>query len=113
MQRACEAAVRLAPNEANGHNNLGMSYSLQGKYLEAMNSFLTAIQLDTKNPKFHQNLGKVYERLGDVEKAAHDFKTVQQLQAGQEHKNKDGRTEWKSKNFYAIGNAFYVLCRVG
>ena len=81
MQQACEAAVRLTPNEANGHNNLGMSYSLQGKYLEAINSFLMAIQLDAENPKFHQNLGKVYERLGDVEKAAHEFKTVQQLQA--------------------------------
>ena len=52
MQRVCETAVRLAPDEPKTHNTLGMSQFLQRKYSDAIQSFTTAIRLDPHNPEF-------------------------------------------------------------
>ena len=83
MQQVCEAAVRIAPGSPDAHNSLGMSYFAQGKYLEAVNSFSTAILLDGENPMFRENLAEVYEKLGESEQAAHEFKMAGELKAKQ------------------------------
>ena len=81
MEKTCEAAVRLAPAEANAHNSLGMSYFLQKKYREAMDSFETTIRLDEDNPEFRENLAKVYDALGKADKAASEREKADQLRA--------------------------------
>ena len=86
MEKTCEAAVRFAPNEANAHNSLGMSYFLQKKFYEAMDSFETTILLDEDNPDFRENLAKVYEALGKADKAASERETAQQIREKQNRK---------------------------
>ena len=81
MQSVCETAVRLAPDEPNAHNALGMSYFLQRRYFDATQSFTTAIRLDPHNPEFHENLGETYKRLGEPKKAAQEFRIARQLRA--------------------------------
>ena len=81
MQRVCETAVRLAPDEPNAHNTLGMSLFSPKKVFDATESFTTAIQLAPHNPEFHENLGETYKRLGESKKAAQEFRTARQLRA--------------------------------
>ncbi len=83
MERVCEVSVRIAPNEVNTHNALGMSYFLQGKNRKALEAFKRAVQLDVENPESVENLGKVYERLGEKNKAVQALKAAQQLRARQ------------------------------
>ena len=88
MEKTCEAAVRLAPAEANVHNSLGMSYFLQKKYREAMDSFQKTIRLDEDNPEFRENLAKVYDALGEADKAASEREKADQLRANQKGRRK-------------------------
>ncbi len=88
MEKTCEAAVRFAPNEANAHNSLGMSYFLQKKYYEAMNSFETTIRLDEDNPEFRENLARVYEALGKADKAASERERAQRFREKPNRKKK-------------------------
>ena len=88
MEKTCEAAVRLAPNEANAHNSLGMSFFLQMKYDEAMASFETTILLDEDNPEFRENLAKVYAALGKADKAASEREKARRLREKQNRKRK-------------------------
>ena len=81
MQRACETAVRIDPDEPKAYNTLGMNYFLQRRYSDATQAFATAIRLDPHNPEFHENLGETYKRLGDAKKAAQEFRIARQLRA--------------------------------
>ena len=58
-----------------------MSYFLQRRYSDAIQSFTAAIRLDPHNPEFHENLGETYKRLGEAKKAAQEFRIARQLRA--------------------------------
>ena len=53
-----EAAIRLRPDYADAHNNLGNALALApGRLTDAITEFKAALRLDPSHPKAHINLG--------------------------------------------------------
>jgi len=65
-----EEAVKLHPERANLHIQLGFAYARLERTDEAMGSFETAVRLDPKSAIAHYMLGLIYEKKGLREKAA-------------------------------------------
>jgi tetratricopeptide (TPR) repeat protein len=64
-----EKAIRLNPNAADAHNQIG-SLDLQEKKMKrAIESFERAIELDPRQPAFRLNLAAAYRAAGDLERA--------------------------------------------
>ena len=57
---ACKQAVRLDPDDADAHYNLGNAYRESGKYKEAIKSYKKAIRIDPDFKEAHYNLGVAY-----------------------------------------------------
>ncbi len=74
-----EESIRLLPNWAWTHNNLGKIYSDLGKPEEAISEYKKAIELDPKDAYPHNNLGKIYSDLGKTEEAISEFKKAIEL----------------------------------
>jgi len=49
--------VRINPDDASAHNNLGLAYSILGKYEEAIKSYKQAIRIDPDDARAHNHLG--------------------------------------------------------
>ena len=74
--------VNKAPDQAAGHNNLGLNYMVRGKYPEAILSFLQANELDRNNSRIMNNLASAYLLNGDQDNALNIFKkTVGEAEA--------------------------------
>lgn len=56
--------LQFAPNSARAHNNLGNSYSMEGKYEEAAQEYIKTIKLAPLDPQGYNNLGDTYYILG-------------------------------------------------
>lgn len=50
-------AVNNAPNSAQGHDNLGTAYADRGDWLQALTSYVAALNLEPENPIVLHNLG--------------------------------------------------------
>ena len=66
--------VRIDPDDAWAHNDLGCVYDDLGKYQEAIKSFKQAIRLDPDNAAAHFNLGYAYGMLGKYEEEIEAYK---------------------------------------
>jgi len=66
--------VRLKPNSAKAHFNLGLAYDKAGYTKEAIKSYEEVIRLDPKSSVTYCNLGFLYKGLGDSQKAIESFK---------------------------------------
>jgi len=66
--------VRLKPNSAKAHFNLGLAYDKAGYTKEAIKSYGEVIRLDPKSSVTYCNLGFLYKDLGDSQKAIESFK---------------------------------------
>jgi predicted O-linked N-acetylglucosamine transferase (SPINDLY family) len=67
--RSFQEGLRLKPDSAGAHNDLGMILILQGRLPEAVKSFREAVRL---KPDFHSaysNLGNALRELGDLDNA--------------------------------------------
>ncbi len=59
-----ERALRLSPDYAEAHNNLGNALARQGKLPEAIEHFERALQLKPDYAEAHSNAGDALLRLG-------------------------------------------------
>ncbi len=69
-----EKTVAACPNSARFCNNLGMTYSRQGRYVEAIPFLKKALELDPGLRNARLNLGIVYQARGDFDQAIALFK---------------------------------------
>ncbi len=56
--------------------NLGVFYRRTGRFNEAIQSNLKALEIGTKRPEVYNNLGVIYEYQGDFKKAAEAYRTA-------------------------------------
>lgn len=66
--------VALAPDQAAGHNNMGLNLMVRGAYQEAALSFLNALTIDGNNTRIKNNLATAYLLSGDKENASKIFR---------------------------------------
>jgi tetratricopeptide (TPR) repeat protein len=66
--------VRLKPDSAEAHFNLGLAYDKAGDIEEAIKSYKEVIRLDPKSSVTYCNLGFIYKGLGESQKAIESFK---------------------------------------
>lgn len=62
-------AVRIAPDSADAHANLGKAYLEKGAIREAIDRLAEAVRLKESDPRFHYLLGEAYHRQGQKELA--------------------------------------------
>lgn len=62
-------AVRIAPDSADAHANLGKAYLEKGMIQEAIARLIEAVKLRESDPRFHYFLGEAYYRQGQKELA--------------------------------------------
>ena len=73
-----KAALRLYPDSASLHHNLGMALAKVGDVGEAIQSFLRAIKIQPLSADSHVCLGHLYRRINDHKRA------IEQLRKGAE-----------------------------
>jgi tetratricopeptide (TPR) repeat protein len=66
---AFQQAIRVQPNHADAHGNLGNIYYYQGRHDEAVASYRRAIALNPTSGLFHSNLGNVLAEQKKFEEA--------------------------------------------
>jgi len=72
-------AVKLVPDNAQGHYLLGRIYTQQKDFTSAMASYQTAVELDPQMPNAYFNLGYIYAIKNDNIKAKEMFSRVVDL----------------------------------
>jgi tetratricopeptide (TPR) repeat protein len=73
---AYEAALKLEPDNAGAHSNLGAALVRLGRYDQAIPHYRKAIAIDPANPLFPFNLALAIYKSGDVPAAATELKSV-------------------------------------
>jgi Flp pilus assembly protein TadD len=72
---ACfQDVLRLRPNYAQAHNELGCVYYQMGLFYDAVDAFYTALQLDPNHKEAHSNLGYISAQAGDFEGAMAEYR---------------------------------------
>ncbi len=61
---ALKQAVKINPDDADAHYNLGVTYVKSGMYKESIASFKQAIRINPDFAEAHNNLGLVYIKSG-------------------------------------------------
>ncbi len=77
-----EDIVKKNPNNARGHNNLGNSYYLAGRLLDAIREYKISMRLNPEDPNPYYNLGKAYLDLGRPEDAEDFLRRALRLRPG-------------------------------
>ena len=73
------AMVRLFPEQADAHYNLGVLESAAGETRAALGSYREAIRLDPEHADAHFNAANAYLELGTLDEAIASFQRVRQL----------------------------------
>jgi tetratricopeptide (TPR) repeat protein len=69
-------AIRIDPDDANAHNNLGVTYCNLVMYEEAIESYKQALRINPDFKEAHNNLGIAYRDSGKHKEAIESFKQV-------------------------------------
>jgi tetratricopeptide (TPR) repeat protein len=62
----CTAAIEVEERRHNAHKNLGLVYQGQGRWLDAALSFLTAYELDSRDPRALHHLEQLISARPDL-----------------------------------------------
>ncbi len=73
-EEAFKKSIDIDKNMPDGHNNLGLLYAEQSKYVDSIKCFEKAIKLNSKNPHFYNNLGNSYAQIDEHNVAIKNFK---------------------------------------
>jgi tetratricopeptide (TPR) repeat protein len=65
--------LKINPNYANAHNNLGVIYKDLGQYQKAKNYFEKITEINPNYANAHNNLGAIFKELGQHQKAKECF----------------------------------------
>ena len=76
---SCGPALRLAPNDADLHGNVGVALGTLGKYPEAVVALQAAIRLRPDLIAAHNNLAQILRSLGKNLEAAHHYDEAERL----------------------------------
>ena len=63
---AFTAEVRIRPNSAQAHTDLGTALGIMGRRPDAIREYETALRIDPNYAQAHNKLGGVWEDLGDL-----------------------------------------------
>ncbi len=74
--------LKLKPNFAEAHNNLGNMFREAGKHKEAADAYRKAVRLRPDNAVFHSNLGSGLHQLGEFDAARKAFGKAVHLDPG-------------------------------
>jgi tetratricopeptide (TPR) repeat protein len=103
---AFQQAIKLDPEYAEAHFNLGLTYGSLGKKNEALEEYKSAVKIyekrlrqDPKDADTQFNMGEAQSKLGDFEKAVDAYKQAVRL------KREDDET------YYALGTAYSKLAK--
>ena len=81
-------SVRVDPNFAEGHEQLGLSLAVSGRYEEAVGEFQEAVRLDPRDASANLNLAVALAETGRVEDAHRYTKEALRLDPGYERAQK-------------------------
>lgn len=84
-QELLERSVKLNPDFADAHFELGLLYEDKAEDGKAIEEYRTAIQLEPQPSKFHYRLARVYRRDGNSPLADAEFRKFQELKAHEEN----------------------------
>ena len=73
-EEAFKQAIRIDPDDAEAHYNLGLAYYRLGFYKDAIEAYKQAIRIDPDYVGAHGNLGNAYCKLGNYTKAIEAYK---------------------------------------
>jgi Flp pilus assembly protein TadD len=76
---AWRKALELAPDDARGHNNLGLALAETGKIEEAIAEYRRSLELDPRSSQTHNNLGSVLAQAGRMAEATTYFERALEL----------------------------------
>ncbi len=76
---ALKQAVKMNPDDAEAHSNLGYAYGESGMHKEAIEAFRQAISIDPDDADAHYNLGVTYDFLNDGDSALEQYKILKSL----------------------------------
>jgi cytochrome c-type biogenesis protein CcmH/NrfG len=71
--------VKRKPDDANGWNELGHAYRLQGQIDVALDAYGTALKIDPKHRGVREYLGEAYLQKGDLPRAEEQLKVLDKL----------------------------------
>jgi tetratricopeptide (TPR) repeat protein len=74
-----EQALRIQPDSAQAHNDLGLAYGKSGKHWEAIKAFKEAILLKPDHAEAHYNLAITYLILKDRKAALVEYNVLKNL----------------------------------
>lgn len=72
-EQYCLEAIKLNPNSAMAHSNLGTIYDSQDKTYEAIREYKASVEIDVHQPQILLNLGSTYMRQGRQKQAIRTF----------------------------------------
>lgn len=76
---AFQEMVKLMPNEADAHYNLGIALKSAGQFAGAVTSYRRALQLNPNYAEAHYNLGNALKQLGQIAEATDSFRNAIKL----------------------------------
>jgi tetratricopeptide (TPR) repeat protein len=91
-QNFLEKSVRLQPNFAAAHLELGSLYAAQAHHQKAVDEYLEAIRQDPQSDSAHYRLGQVYRQMGKVDLATQELARYQQLSHQRQEELKRNRS---------------------
>ena len=74
-----QQTIRLKPNDADAHYNLGVAYGELSRYQEAIEVYRQAVRIKPDYAEAHVNLGAAYIKLGDQESARQQYEILKTL----------------------------------
>ena len=95
-------ALRLNPNDATIHNNLGVFLASRGRAREAIAEYREVLRIDPESIKAHSNLGHIYLGQSNLEGAERMFRKALELNQAQGHK------QGMAANYGILGNVYYT-----
>ncbi|RWS30803.1 transmembrane and TPR repeat-containing protein-like protein [Leptotrombidium deliense] len=73
------AGLKVTQRNAKLYNNVGHALESEGKYLEALQYFLKAVEVQSDDIGAHMNVGRTYNNLKEFEKAESAFRKAKSL----------------------------------
>jgi Flp pilus assembly protein TadD len=79
LDEAYRESIRVHPNDAKAHNNLGTLLKKQGKFDEAENEAREAIRINPNDARTHSDLGIVLAKQGRYDEAEKELEKSKRL----------------------------------